>query len=74
VEPLTIADVRALPATVDLLVAARALGIGRTRAYELAQRHQFPCPVRRDGRRYRVQTANLLKILDIDDTPTAGKR
>jgi hypothetical protein len=69
VEQLTIADVRALPATIDLLVAARALGIGRTRAYELAQHGRFPCPVRRDGRRYRVQTANLLKILEIDTQP-----
>jgi hypothetical protein len=32
---------RVLPATIDLPTAARALGVGRTKAYELAKRDRF---------------------------------
>jgi excisionase family DNA binding protein len=49
---------------VDLLTAAKLLGIGRTTAYELARRDQFPCRLLRVGTRYRVVTADLLKLLD----------
>ena len=34
--PVTIAQLRVTP-TVDLITAARALGLGRTKAYDLAQ-------------------------------------
>ena len=34
---MTEEEVLALPVTVDLMTTARALGIGRTRAYELAR-------------------------------------
>ena len=51
--PVTIAQLRATP-TVDLMTAARALGLGRTKAYDLARRQQFPCPVIRIGDTYRV--------------------
>ena len=46
--PVTIAQLRAT-ATVDLMTAARALGLGRTKAYELARRDEFPCRVIRIG-------------------------
>src|SRR5690348_4849662 len=39
--PVTIAQLRAAP-TIDLMTAARALGLGRTKAYDLARRQQFP--------------------------------
>jgi hypothetical protein len=39
--PVTIAQLRAT-STVDLMTAARALGLGRTKAYDLARRQQFP--------------------------------
>ena len=39
---LTLAEVAALPAVTDLVTAGRALGLGRTRAYELARAGQFP--------------------------------
>ena len=35
--PITITQLRSMPATVDLLTAACALGLGRTKAYELAK-------------------------------------
>jgi hypothetical protein len=39
--PVIIAQLRAT-STVDLMTAARALGLGRTKAYELARRRSFP--------------------------------
>jgi hypothetical protein len=62
--PVTTAQLRA-SATVDLMTAARALGLGRTKAYELARREQFPCRVIRIGETYRVPTAGLLELLGL---------
>jgi predicted DNA-binding transcriptional regulator AlpA len=75
-KPLSMAEVQALPATVSLMTAARALGCGRTLAYELARTGTFPCPVHRLGRVYRVRTADILRTLNLhqpDGMPTAGK-
>ncbi|WP_216215736.1 helix-turn-helix domain-containing protein [Amycolatopsis aidingensis] len=70
---LSLADLAALPAVVDLLTAARALRIGRTTAYALARDGAFPCPVLRIGHGYRVPTAGLLRVLglDVDAAPPA---
>ena len=62
---LTVAEVAGLPAVTDLVTAGRALGIGRTRAYELARAGQFPCPVIRVGGTWRVPTAGLLAVLGL---------
>ncbi|WP_406068451.1 helix-turn-helix domain-containing protein [Micromonospora sp. NBC_01638] len=51
---------------VDLATAARALGVGRTKAYELAKSGAFPCPVLRIGTTYRVRTADLLRLVGIE--------
>ncbi|WP_435819898.1 helix-turn-helix domain-containing protein [Micromonospora tulbaghiae] len=51
---------------VDLATAARALGVGRTKAYELAKTGAFPCPVLRIGSTYRVRTADLLSLVGIE--------
>ncbi|MDT0270969.1 hypothetical protein RM863_02885 [Streptomyces sp. DSM 41014] len=58
-EPLT------LPAAVDLDTSNRALGIGRSKGYELAKRGQYPCKVLRLGKAYRVVTADLLQLLGL---------
>jgi hypothetical protein len=63
-------ELRALPAAVSLPTAARAIGCGRTLAYELARRDQFPCRVVRVGTRYLVPTADLLHLLGIDREAT----
>lgn len=63
--PLTIAELLELPASVDLLTAARALHLGRTKAYELARRGEFPCAVFRVGDTYRVPTTGLLELLGL---------
>jgi hypothetical protein len=66
---MTAAQIRNLPAAVDLVTAARALGIGRTKAYQLARCGQFPCPIVRVGQTYLVPTAGLLTLLGL--TPEA---
>ncbi|WUA62501.1 hypothetical protein OG965_16645 [Streptomyces sp. NBC_00224] len=57
------AELLELPVVIDLVTAARALGIGRTRAFELARRGEFPVPVLRVGATWRVPTAPLLATL-----------
>ena len=62
--PVSISELR-ITATVDLMTAARALGLGRTKAYELARREVFPCRVIRIGDTYRIPTAGLLELLGV---------
>lgn len=64
-EPLTRDQLHALLTVVNLVTAACALGIGRTKAYELAQRRRFPCRVLRIGHSYHVPTAGLLELLRV---------
>ncbi|MGB6455526.1 MAG: helix-turn-helix domain-containing protein [Streptosporangiaceae bacterium] len=45
------------------MTAARILGVGRTKAYELARCGEFPCLVIRVGDLYRVSTADLLRLV-----------
>jgi excisionase family DNA binding protein len=63
---VTFAEIAHLPVMVDLLTAARVLGIGRTTAYMLAREGEFPCPLVRIGGAYRVPTLGLLRLLGID--------
>lgn len=70
---LTLAEVSALPAVTDLVTAGRALGLGRTKAYQLASAGQFPCPVIRAGKTYLVPVAGLLDLLGLThDSGRAG--
>lgn len=64
-------EIRALGVTTDLLTAASVLRIGRTKAYHLARRDEFPVPVMRTGRRYLVAVAHLLRVLGMDITTGA---
>lgn len=75
---MTRSELLALPVAVDLITAARVLGLSRSTAYELAQRREFPCRVLRVGGSYRVPTADLLRVLGItpgdqEHTPPAGR-
>jgi hypothetical protein len=54
-----------LPAAVDLETGNRALGLGRSKGYELAKRGEYPCKVLRLGNAYRVVTADLLALLGL---------
>jgi excisionase family DNA binding protein len=58
-------DLDALPTVVSITTAARALGLSRTYAYELAKRGEFPCRIIRVGTAYRVPTAELRKLLGV---------
>lgn len=71
--PVTFAQLRS-QTTVDLMTAASALGMGRTKAYELARGGEFPCRLIRIGDTYRVPTAALLELLGVapeDPRPSA---
>lgn len=68
-QPLTFDQLHALPTVVDLMTAARALGIGRTKAYQLAHTGQFPCRIIRVGTNYNIPTADLLKVLGVTPVP-----
>ena len=78
-EPPTLADAANLPPMIDLVTAARYLGIGRTTVYALAAKDALPVPVLRIGTALRVPTAPLLKLLGItppgipDDAPEPGR-
>ena len=74
IRALTLAEIAGLPAVTDLVTAGRALGIGRTRAYELARAGQFPCPVIRAGRTWRVPVAGLLALLGLPVPARAAAR
>jgi hypothetical protein len=55
--------VRQLGLTTDVATAGAVLGIGRTKAYELAKSGEFPVPLLRVGRRYLVPTQGTLSFL-----------
>jgi Helix-turn-helix domain len=55
--------VRQLGLTTDVATAGAVLGIGRTKAYELAKSGEFPVAILRVGRRYLVPTNSLLALL-----------
>ena len=71
---MTEEEVRALPVVVDLVTAGRAHALGRTISYELMRRGEFPCPVHRRGRYYRVLKAELITSLGLsaDGKPLAA--
>lgn len=62
---MSLAELLALPVTVDLPTAGRAFGIGRDRAYRLAKIGQFPVPVLNIERNHRVLRADLLRVLGV---------
>lgn len=61
---LSLEELRAQPAVVDVPTAGRAYALGERTSYELARRGEFPVPVLRLGRQLRVRTADLLADLD----------
>ena len=59
-------DLLDLPVSFGIPVAAKALGLGRSKAYDLIAQKKFPCPVQRYGREYRVTRPDLLRALGLD--------
>ncbi|KAB1161419.1 helix-turn-helix domain-containing protein [Micromonospora sp. AMSO12t] len=62
----TIEAVRELGVSTDVETAGAILGIGRTKAYELAKTNKFPVRLLRVGRRYLVPVPAILKLLAIE--------
>lgn len=59
-------EVKSLPATVNLPTAARALGLGRSAAYELVRTGSWPTPVLRLGRLIKIPSAPLAALLGLE--------
>lgn len=64
---LTLAQVRRLPATIDVGTAARALGIGRSTLYESVRLGTAPVKTLVVQRRVVVITADLIRLLEGGD-------
>ncbi|WP_211303229.1 DNA-binding protein [Streptomyces milbemycinicus] len=67
-QELTISDLLTLPPTTDVKTAGKAFGMGRTKAYELVRAGAFPCKVVQAGRGYRVVTADLRRVLGVQES------
>ncbi len=65
-------ELAALPPIVDVPTAARVLGIGRSLAYDLVRRDEWPTKVLRIGRLIKIPSAPLLALLGERDAPVAG--
>jgi hypothetical protein len=59
-------ELLALPVSVNLVTAGRVFGLGRTKAYELARRNEFPCKVIAVGPKYRVPRWAIFAALGVD--------
>lgn len=71
--PLTTEEVLALPAAVPLQAAARAFGMGRTKAYELAKAGEFPCRVLPLGPKFVVPKTEILAALGLEQPATPAE-
>jgi len=47
---------------------AKVFNIGRRTAYELLSLGEFPVPVTRVGRQWRINRSDLLKVLGIEES------
>jgi hypothetical protein len=63
---MTVAELIALPASIDMETLFAALGIGRTKGYELLRSGELPVSVLQFGRTYRARTAEVLELLGVD--------
>ncbi|MFH9246654.1 DNA-binding protein [Streptomyces lydicus] len=69
VSVMTLEELLALPPTVNVTTAARALGIGVHKAYSLIKTGSFPVQTLSLGSTVRVPTAALWRLLGV--TPPA---
>ena len=69
-EQMTMEELLDLPVTFTIRTAAKALGLGESKAYELAARGEIPgdppVPVRKYGQEYRVTRPDLFRHLGLD--------
>lgn len=62
--PVSVAELAAMPPTVNVETAARALGVSRSACYQAIADDEVPFRVIVVGRRLRVVTASLIALLD----------
>jgi predicted DNA-binding transcriptional regulator AlpA len=62
---MSMEELLSLPATVNVTTAARALGIGRDKAYQLIKSGDFPVRTLPLGSTVRVSTVALWKFLGV---------
>jgi hypothetical protein len=67
---MSLEEVLALPATVNVVTAARALGIGHNKAYDLIKAGEFPVRTLTMGSTVRVPTAALWEALGVGSLRT----
>jgi hypothetical protein len=65
-DAMTWEELADLPATVGIVTAGRAFGLGSSVAYQLAKAGEFPCRVLRVGKKYRVARADLFRALGME--------
>jgi predicted DNA-binding transcriptional regulator AlpA len=63
----TLDDIRKWPATINVDLAADALGVSRAHAYECIKAGTFPARSLQVGRRTKVITSSILALLEGDD-------
>jgi hypothetical protein len=64
---MTQAELLALPVSVPVVDAGRALGLSRDGTYDLLRRKAFPVRTVRVGRYTKVPRAELLRFLGVQD-------
>ncbi len=72
--PMSEEELRALPVSFDLPTAARGIGIGSSKAYQLARAGEFPIPVLAVGREYRCTKAHLFRYLGMEMAHAAEEK
>ncbi|WJV48860.1 DNA-binding protein [Streptomyces flavofungini] len=65
VTDMTLEELLALPPTVNVVTAARALGIGTHKAYDLIKEGSFPVQPLTLGHTVKIPTAALWKVLGV---------
>ncbi len=65
-------ELDALPPVLDVPTAAKVLGIGRSLAYDLVRRGDWPTPVLRVGKLIKIPREPLIRL--IEDPGTADAR
>ena len=59
-----------LPPVLDVPAAAKVLDIGRSLAYELVRRGEWPTPVLHIGKLIKIPSEPLVRLLGVVTTPT----
>jgi predicted DNA-binding transcriptional regulator AlpA len=71
-DPMTIAELLKLPASLNFKQACRALGISENRGRRMIADGKFPVPVKRYGGDYAFALADILRELSLDPALAAA--